>query len=122
MSLEISVRRVENVAVVDLSGRITLGEASGRLRDTIKDLVTKDSRDILLNLTGVTYMDSSGLGELVGAFATVSNRGGKLKLLGLQPRVHDLMHITKLYSVFEIFPAEAEAIRSFRGGDAAAQG
>jgi anti-sigma B factor antagonist len=122
MSLEISVRRLENVSVVDLSGRITLGEASGRLRDTIKDLVTNNSKSILLNLAGVTYMDSSGLGELVGAFATVSNRGGKLKLLGLQPRLYELMHITKLYSVFEIFTDEAEALRSFRTGEAVAKG
>ena len=122
MSLDISVRRIDNVAVVDLSGRITLGEASGRLRDTIKDLVTNGSNDILLNLAGVTYMDSSGLGELVGAFATVSNRGGKLKLLGLQPRLYELMHITKLYSVFEIFTDEAQAIHSFRAGEAVAKG
>ncbi len=121
MSLEISVRRVENVAVVDLQGRITLGEASGRLRDTIKDLVTNNGKDILLNLTDVSYIDSSGLGELVGAFATVSNRGGRLRLLGLQPRVHELMHITKLYSVFEIFDTEAAAVRSFRTGEAARQ-
>ncbi len=121
MSLEISVRRVENVAVVDLSGRITLGEASGRLRDTIKDLITNNGKEILLNLAGVTYMDSSGLGELVGAFATVSNRGGKLKLLGLQPRLYELMHITKLYSVFEIFTDEAPAVRSFQPGGAVAQ-
>jgi anti-sigma B factor antagonist len=122
MSLEISVRKVENVAVVDLSGRITLGEASGRLRDAIKELVTNNSKDILLNLANVTYIDSSGLGELVGAFATVSNRHGRLKLLGLQPRVHELMHITKLYSVFEIFQDEAAAIRSFRAGEAASRG
>jgi len=114
MSLEIAVRKQDNVAVVDLSGRITLGEASGRLRDTIKGLVTDNTKDILLNLEGVTYMDSSGLGELVGAFATVSNRGGRLKLFGLQPRVHELMNITKLYSVFEIFPDEAQAMQSFR--------
>ncbi|HXN48364.1 MAG TPA: STAS domain-containing protein [Bryobacteraceae bacterium] len=122
MSLDISVRRLDNVAVVDLSGRITLGEASGRLRDTIKDLVTNGSKDILLNLAGVTYMDSSGLGELVGAFATVSNRGGKLKLQGLQPRLYELMHITKLYSVFEIFTDEAAAVKSFGTGGAAAKG
>ena len=122
MSLDISVRRIDNIAVVDLSGRITLGEASGRLRDTIKDLVTNGSKDILLNLAGVTYMDSSGLGELVGAFATVSNRGGKLKLHGLQPRLYELMHITKLYSVFEIFTDEPTAVGSFRSGGAAAKG
>jgi anti-sigma B factor antagonist len=121
MSLEIAVRKVGKVAVVDLSGRITLGEASGRLRDAIKDLVTNNGKDILLNLASVTYIDSSGLGELVGAFATVSNRGGRLKLLGLQPRVHELMHITKLYTVFEIFADEEPAFRSFRGGEAAGQ-
>jgi anti-sigma B factor antagonist len=113
MSLKISVRPVEDVAVVDLSGRVTLGEAAGSLRDTIKDLVGKGSKDILLNLTDVTYIDSSGLGELVGAFATVSNRQGHLKLLGLQPRVHDLVHITKLYTVFDIFESEAAAVQSF---------
>jgi anti-sigma B factor antagonist len=120
MDLEISVRQVEEVAIVDLFGRVTLGEASGNLRDTIKDLVSKNAKNILLNLTDVTYMDSSGLGELVGAFATVSNRGGRLKLLGLQPRVHELMHITKLYSVFEIFTDEKAAIRSFRAHGAMA--
>ncbi|HVX65902.1 MAG TPA: STAS domain-containing protein [Bryobacteraceae bacterium] len=114
MSLKLSIRHVENVAVVDLAGRVTLGEAAGTLRDTIKDLVNKDSRNILLNLSGVGYIDSSGLGEIVGAFATVSNRGGRLKLMGLQPRVHDLMQITKLYSVFEVFTDEAAAIRSYQ--------
>ncbi len=114
MSLKISIRHVENVAVVDLAGRVTLGEAAGTLRDTIKDLVSKDSRNILINLAEVGYIDSSGLGEIVGAFATVSNRGGRLKLLNLQQRVHDLMQITKLYSVFETFTDETEAVRSFR--------
>jgi anti-sigma B factor antagonist len=113
MSLKISIRHVENVAVVDLSGRVTLGEASGSLRDTIKELLALDHKNILLNLQDVNYIDSSGLGEIVGAFATVSNRGGQLKLLGLQQRVHDLMQITKLYSVFEIFTDETAAIRSF---------
>jgi len=114
MSLKISLRHAENVAIIDLAGRVTMGEAAGTLRDTIKDLVSKDSKNILLNLDGVSYIDSSGLGELVGAFATVSNRGGRLKLLGLQPRVQDLMQITKLYSVFEVFTDEAAALASFR--------
>lgn len=119
MSLDISTRKVGDVAVIDLKGRITLGDASGRLRDTIKELITGGTKDILLNLSGVTYMDSSGLGELVGAFATVSNRSGRLKLLGLQPRVFELMHVTKLYSVFEVFEAEDKAIASFQAGGAA---
>ena len=113
MSLKISIRHVQNVAVIDLNGRVTLGEASGSLRDTIKDLLAKDHKNILLNMENVSYIDSSGLGEIVGAFATVSNRGGRLKLLGLQQRVHDLMQLTKLYSVFEIFTGETEAVRSF---------
>ncbi len=91
-----------------------MGEAAGTLRDTIKDLVSKGQKNILLNLSEVSYIDSSGLGEIVGAFATVSNRGGRLKLLRLQQRVHDLMQITKLYSVFETFTDEAEAVRSFQ--------
>jgi anti-sigma B factor antagonist len=114
MSIKTSIRNVENVAVIDLTGRVTLGEASGSLRDTIKDLVSKGDKNILLNLAGVTYIDSSGLGEIVGAFATVGNSGGRLKLLGLQQRVHDLMQLTKLYSVFEIFTDEPAAIRSFQ--------
>jgi anti-sigma B factor antagonist len=114
MSLKMSVRPVDAISVIDLSGRVTLGEAAGSLRDTIKDLVTKGNKDILLNLSDVSYIDSSGLGELVGAFATVSNRRGRLKLLGLQPRVNDLMQITKLYTVFDIFTDEAAALNSFR--------
>ncbi len=114
MSLKSSVREAGNVYVVDLSGRITLGEASGLLRETIKDLMSGDKKNILLNLADVSYIDSSGLGELVGGFATVSNRGGKLKLVNVQKRVHELMQVTKLYTVFEIFPDEPSAIRSFQ--------
>lgn len=114
MSLKISIRHVENVAVIDLHGRVTLGEAAGSLRDTIKDLSAKENKNILLNMENVSYIDSSGLGEIVGAFATVSNRGGRLKLLGLQQRINDLMQLTKLYSVFEIFTDETAAIRSYQ--------
>jgi anti-sigma B factor antagonist len=113
MSLKLSVRDVEGVAILDLSGRVTMGEAAGSLRDTIKDLLAKDQKNILLNLADVSYIDSSGLGELVGAFATANNRGGKLKLLHLQKRVHELMQLTKLYSVFDIHEDETAAIRSF---------
>ena len=113
MSLKMSVRTVENVTVLDLSGRITMGEAAGSLRDAIKEFVSTGQKNLLLNMAEVSYIDSSGLGELVGAFATVNNRGGRLKLLKLQQRVHELMQLTKLYSVFDIFEAEAPAIRSF---------
>ncbi len=113
MSLKMAVRYSGNVAILDLGGRLTLGEPAGSLRDLLKDLLSRQQKNILLNLADVTYIDSSGLGELVGGFATVSNRGGRLKLVNVQRRVHELMQITKLYSVFEIFSDEAEAVRSF---------
>jgi anti-sigma B factor antagonist len=113
MSLKISVRKVENVAVLDLGGRITMGEAAGSLRDTIKELLASNHQSVLLNLAGVTYIDSSGLGDLVGAFASASSRGARLKLLNMRTRVLELMQITKLYSVFETFEDEVVAIRSF---------
>jgi len=113
MGLNFDVRQVSNVAIVDLSGRLTLGEAAGMLRDTIKELIADGRKNILLNLGNVSYIDSSGLGELVGAFATVANRGGRLKLLNLQKRVHELMQVTKLLTIFDVFEDEAEAVRSF---------
>ncbi len=113
MSLNFNVRQVSNVAIVDLSGRLTMGEAAGMLRETIKELISDDHKNILLNLANVSYIDSSGLGELVGAFATVGNRGGRLKLLNLQKRVHELMQVTKLVTIFEVFEDEAQAVRSF---------
>jgi anti-sigma B factor antagonist len=106
-------RQVDAVTVVDLSGRITLGEGSVVLRDTIRDLVSKGRIKILLNLGEVTYIDSSGIGELVSAFTTVRNQGGELKLLNLTKKVHDLLQITKLYTVFDIKDDEAGAIQSF---------
>jgi anti-sigma B factor antagonist len=106
-------RQVDAVTVVDLSGRITLGEGSVVLRDTIRDLVSKGRTKILLNLGEVTYIDSSGIGELVSAFTSVRNQGGELKLLNLTKKVHDLLQITKLYTVFDIKDDEAGAIQSF---------
>jgi len=106
-------RQVEGVAVVDMSGRITLGEGSVVLRDTIRDLIGKGSKKILLNLGDVTYIDSSGIGELVSAFTAVRREGGELKLLNLTKKVHDLLQITKLYTVFDIKDDEATAIKAF---------
>jgi anti-sigma B factor antagonist len=106
-------RQVDAVTIVDLSGRITLGEGSVVLRDTIRDLVSKGRNKILLNLGNVTYIDSSGIGELVSAFTTVRNQGGELKLLNLTKKVHDLLQITKLYTVFDIKDDEAAAVQSF---------
>jgi anti-sigma B factor antagonist len=106
-------RQVGGVTIVDLSGRITLGEGSVVLRDTIRDLVSKGKNKILLNLADVTYIDSSGIGELVSAFTTVRNQSGELKLLKLTKKVHDLLQITKLYTVFDIKDDEANAVQAF---------
>jgi anti-sigma B factor antagonist len=101
------------VTVIDATGRITLGEGASTFRDTIRDLAAKGNKKVLLNLGEVTYIDSSGIGELVSGFTTVTNHGGVLKLLGLNKRVKDLLQITKLYTVFEVFDEESSAIRSF---------
>ena len=113
MSMKATNRQVEGVAVVDMSGRITLGEGSVVLRDTIRDLIGKGQKRILLNLGDVTYIDSSGIGELVSAFTAVRREGGELKLLNLTNKVHDLLQITKLYTVFDIKDDEATAIKAF---------
>ena len=106
-------RHVNGVTVVDMSGRITLGEGGVVLRETIRDLLNKGDKKILLNLGDVTYIDSSGIGELIGAFTSVRNKGGEMKLLNLTKKVHDLLQITKLYTVFDIRDDEAGAISSF---------
>ena len=111
--MTIATHKVNDVAVLDLSGRITLGEGSVQLRDAVRDLLSKGSKQILLNLGDVTYIDSSGIGELVSAFTTVKNSGGELKLLNLTKKVHDLLQITKLYTVFDVKDDEATAISSF---------
>ena len=113
MSMKATNRQVDGVAVVDMSGRITLGEGSVVLRDTIRDLVGKGQKKILLNLGDVTYIDSSGIGELVSAFTAVRREGGELKLLNLTKKVHDLLQITKLYTVYDVKDDEASAISSF---------
>jgi len=106
-------RQIDGVTILDLSGRITLGEGSVVLRDVIRDVLSKGQKHILLNLGEVTYIDSSGIGELVSAFTTVRNQGGDLKLLNLTKKVHDLLQITKLYTVFDIKDDEVKAIQSF---------
>jgi len=113
VSVTINSRQVGDVTVLDCAGRITLGEGSSALRDGIRDLVGKGNKKILLNLAEISYIDSSGIGELVSSFTTVSNSGGALKLLNLTKRVQDLLQITKLYTVFEVLDDEAAALRSF---------
>lgn len=113
-TLKVGIRNIEGVAIVDLSGRITLGEGSVQLRDTVQNLLAEGKLNILLNLAEVTYIDSSGIGELVAAFILLGKKQGALKLLNLTKKVHDLLQITKLYTVFEIHDDEAMAIASFR--------
>ncbi len=113
MSMKTSNRQVDGVTIVDCSGRITLGEGSVTLRDTVRELLGKGSKRILLNLGDVNYIDSSGIGELVSAYTTVKNQGGELKLLNLTKKVHDLLQITKLYTVFDVKDDEAAAVKSF---------
>jgi anti-sigma B factor antagonist len=114
MALQGTCRDVGEVAIVDFSGRITLGEGSAMLRKTIRDLIAEGKRKILLNLADVDYIDSSGIGELVGAYTSVRSANGELKLVYLTKRVRDIIQITRLYTVFDVQADEAAAIRSFR--------
>ena len=114
MALTIASREVDGVTVLDLNGRITLGEGSVQLREAIRDLISKGSRTILLNMGDVNYIDSSGLGELVSAYTTAKNQGASVKLLNLTKKVKDVLQLTKLYTVFDVFEDEASAIASFK--------
>jgi len=114
MDLRATYRDAGAVTVVDIGGRITLGEGSALLRKTIRELLDDGRTNIVLNLADVNYIDSSGIGELVTAFTTVKNRGGNLKLLHLTKKVHDLLQLTKLFTVFDVFSDEGAAIVSFR--------
>lgn len=113
MALRATYRDAGPVTVVDLSGRITLGDGSALLRKTIRGLLQDERKKILLNLADVDYIDSSGIGELVSGFTAVKNQSGELKLLQLTKKVRDLLQITKLYTVFDIYSDENTAIRSF---------
>src|SRR5215469_1312089 len=113
MSFKASVRHVGDVAIVDLAGRLTLGEGSGILRSTLKDLIADGEKSIILNMQDVSQLDSSGLGEMVGGYASVSSAGGQIRLLNTQARLHDLLLVTKLYTVFSSYTDEQAAIQSF---------
>jgi anti-sigma B factor antagonist len=114
VALQGTCREINDVAIIDFSGKITLGEGSSTLRRTIKDLIDKGHRKIVLNLYDVDYIDSSGIGELVSGYTTVRNASGELKLLHLTKRVHDLLQITRLFTVFDVQSDEDTALRSFR--------
>jgi anti-sigma B factor antagonist len=113
MSLKLTTREKGDLIIVDASGRLTLGDGSSTLRKRMRELAEGGSQKILLNMADVTFVDSSGIGELVAAYTTLAAGGGKLKLLNLAKRVHELLNITKLYTVFETFEDEASAIASF---------
>jgi len=113
MALSAKIRRVGDVAVVDLEGRITLGESTGLLRDNFRQLLAQGTKKIVLNLGGVTYVDSAGLGELVGVYTTAKNQGGGVKLLNLQKKLNDLLQVTKLHTVLESYDNEEQAVNSF---------
>jgi len=113
MPLTIESRDVGKVTILDMRGRITLGDEIEDLRNAVRNLVAKGQKKIILNLAGVDYIDSSGVGELVGCFTTVRNAGGELKLLNLSQKVHDVLHVTKLYTVFDIRDDEFNAVKSF---------
>jgi anti-sigma B factor antagonist len=114
VALSISTRQLDGVTILDLSGKITLGEGSVQLRDAIRDLIGKGVKSILLGLGNVTYIDSSGLGELVSAFTTAKNQNADVKLLNLTKKVKDVLQVTKLYTVFDIYDDEASPIASFK--------
>lgn len=113
MAFTAKTRKVGNVTIVDLDGRITLGESTGALRDELRSLLAAGSKNIVLNMQNVSYVDSAGLGELVGAYTTATNQGGSVKLLNLQGKMKDLMQITKLHTIFSVFDDEKAAVASF---------
>ena len=113
--MEIAERLVGDITVLDLKGKMTLGEGDELLKDKINSMLSAGKKKLVLNLEGVPYIDSAGLGEIVRTFTTVSRQGGSLKLLNLTKRIEDLLSITKLLTVFETFDTEAEAIKSFAG-------
>jgi len=119
MSLTTNIRQAGRVTIVDFKGRIVLGEESAALRELVRELISKGHKQILFNLAEVAYIDSSGLGSLVGAFTSVRKQQGELKLLNLTGKVHDVMQITKLYTVFEIMNDEATGVKSFSQSEAA---
>jgi anti-sigma B factor antagonist len=111
--MKIETRTVGDIQILDCSGKITLGEGTMAVRNTVRDILKNNGKKIILNLADVNYIDSSGIGELVSTYTTVTNAGGQLKLLSLTKKIHELLQITKLLTVFQVFNSEAEALASF---------
>src|SRR5438128_10220956 len=112
-NLNIKERQAGDVTILDLSGKITIGEGSVQLREAVRGLLESGNKKVLLNLGDVSYVDSSGIGELVSSYTTTSNTGGQLKLLNLTKKIQDLLMITKLLTVFQVYDSEQEAVASF---------
>lgn len=117
-NLKITERRHDSITILDLEGNIRLGDGAANLRQALRVLVEKGDRKVLLNMAGVSHIDSSGLGELVSSYTTLHKAGGELKLFNLSDRVHELMTMTKLLTVFDVFDSESEAVESFAGQSA----
>ncbi|MBN1570424.1 MAG: STAS domain-containing protein [Acidobacteria bacterium] len=111
--MKIEMRTVGDVRILDCSGKITLGEGTMAVRNTVRDILKDNGKKIILNLANVNYIDSSGIGELVSTYTTVTNNGGQLKLLNLTKKIHELLQITKLLTVFQVFDDESAAVASF---------
>ena len=111
--MKASSRSVGNVEIIKLEGKITIGAGDQQLREVIQEALSHGRTNILLDLSGVTTIDSSGIGELVGSYTTVTNRGGKLKLLHLPAKLNELLHVTQLITVFEVYDNEQDALKSF---------
>jgi len=112
--MKIETRTIGDIRVLDCSGKITLGEGTMTVRNTVRDILKSDGKKIILNLGDVNYIDSSGIGELVSTYTTVTNSGGQLILLNLTKKIHELLAITKLLTVFQVFENEQAALASFR--------
>jgi anti-sigma B factor antagonist len=113
MSVKVGTRQVGDVTIADVAGKLTLGEASSALREALRGLVSQGHKKILVNLSGVTYLDSSGIGELVAGYTTLASAGGKLKLVNLGSKVQNPLQTTKLYTVFDVFENEIDGVKSF---------
>lgn len=113
MSVKVGTRQVGDVTVADVAGKLTLGEASSALREALRNMISQGHKKILVNLSGVNYMDSSGIGELVAGYTTIASAGGKLKLVNLTSKVQNPLQTTKLYTVFDVYDDETEAVKSF---------
>jgi len=111
--MKIEIRTIDDVRILDCSGKITLGEGTMSIRNTVRDVLQSGAKKVILNLADISYIDSSGVGELVSSYTTTVNKGGKLKLLKLTNKLRELLTITKLLTVFEIYDNEKDALASF---------